>query len=365
MSSPVAPRPMTHAVRPDIRRATSDDELAVRALLERARLESAFVAPEFRVAVLDGTVVACARLKPLAGGARELASVAVREDQRGRGVGEALVRATLRDVEGEVLALALAPGFFERVGFVALDAMPPSLAEKAAGACASRAFVPMARVGEVRAYYERVARERRGPMAREGAGDYAAEDLASLPEGAYLGLGAGNPVAAAALAPGESVVDLGCGAGADALLAARAIGPSGRVVGVDSARGMVERARRVAQGRANVSFVEARMDATGLPDASADVVLSNGAVNLAPDKDAVLREAARLLRPGGRLVVADTLRAASRAPGAPTCDCEGGALSLDEWREALSRAGFVDADVAQTRAPGAGTGNVLARARRS
>lgn len=126
-----------------LRAATETDRDAVRALLEGAALEAEFVPNEFRVAERDGAIVATARLKPLEGGAQELASVAVRADLRGQGIGEALVRDTLARAGPEVYALALAPGFFARVGFHALAATPAALREKAEGMCASTGFVAM------------------------------------------------------------------------------------------------------------------------------------------------------------------------------------------------------------------------------
>lgn len=126
-----------------LRPATDADEDAVLALLRDANVEAAFVAREFTLALDGGRVIAAARLRPLAGGAAEIASVAVARERRGQGIGERLVRDVLAGAPGEVLALAMAPGFFARLGFAVLDATPPILAPKAAGVCASRPFVPM------------------------------------------------------------------------------------------------------------------------------------------------------------------------------------------------------------------------------
>lgn len=137
---------------------------------------------------------------------------------------------------------------------------------------------------------------------------YTNTQLELLPEGArQWALGVGNPVPHADLQSGQTVLDLGCGAGIDVLLAAAEVGPTGHAIGLDTLPEMVERGRTFAveAGADNAEFVEGRMDAIPLPDASVDVVISNGAINLAARKSRVLAEALRVLRPGGRLCVAD------------------------------------------------------------
>jgi SAM-dependent methyltransferase len=137
---------------------------------------------------------------------------------------------------------------------------------------------------------------------------YSHEQLSWLPEGAReWALGVGNPVPHAGLQPGETVLDLGCGAGIDVLLAAREVGSTGRATGLDTLPEMVERGTRfsVEAGLENVAFIEGRMDDIPLPDDSVDVVISNGAINLAARKSRVLAEAYRVLKPEGRLCVAD------------------------------------------------------------
>jgi arsenite methyltransferase len=137
---------------------------------------------------------------------------------------------------------------------------------------------------------------------------YSPDELASLPSAAVMSaLGLDHPVRAARLQPGEMVLDIGCGGGIDTLLAAGAVGPSGHAIGLDMTHEMIELARANAktQGVTNARFLEGMMEALPLPDHTVDVVISNGVFNLAADKDRVFAEAYRVLRPTGRLVVAD------------------------------------------------------------
>lgn len=137
---------------------------------------------------------------------------------------------------------------------------------------------------------------------------YSAEELAGLPRGAVeLALGVGHPVRYAGLVPGEVVLDLGCGAGIDTLLAALAVGPTGKVVGLDMTPEMIDRARKHASlaGAAHVEIVEGVMEEVPLPDASVDVIVSNGVLNLSTRKSRAIAEMTRVLRPGGRIAIAD------------------------------------------------------------
>jgi SAM-dependent methyltransferase len=186
---------------------------------------------------------------------------------------------------------------------------------------------------------------------------YAAEELAALPEGANLGLSCGNPLAMAALGPGQVIVDLGSGAGFDALLAARRVGPTGRVIGVDMTDAMLRKARANAQaaGLAQVEFRKGDIEALPVADDSVDVVLSNCVLNLVPDKDRAFREIHRVLKPGGRLSVSDMAWAVEpptpvRTDMEALVGCIGGALVLDDYLARLARAGFRDIQIERNEA---------------
>jgi SAM-dependent methyltransferase len=188
---------------------------------------------------------------------------------------------------------------------------------------------------------------------------YSAEELAAIPAEANLGLSCGNPTAFASLRPGETVVDLGCGAGLDVLLAAGKVGPSGKAIGIDMTPEMIDRARhnatRFGQGTApaNVEFYQARIDQLPLPDASVDCVISNCVINLAPDKRAVFREIFRVLEPGGRVAVSDIAlkRALPEELAANIMayvGCIAGAISIDDYAAGLKDAGFAAVQVVDT-----------------
>ncbi|KAF0095425.1 MAG: type 11 methyltransferase [Puniceicoccaceae bacterium 5H] len=211
-------------------------------------------------------------------------------------------------------------------------------------------------------------RERYGNIAREQGADaccaptccggnkafsraadigYSPEDLAQVPEGSEMGLGCGNPTALAQLEAGETVLDLGCGGGFDCFLAARQVGPTGFVIGVDMTPDMISTARRNAEkgGYSNVAFRLGEIEALPVADGIVDAILSNCVINLSPDKPAVFREAHRVLKPGGRLSLADIVAtreipADIRKDFEALTSCVAGAAHVDETKRMLLEAGF-------------------------
>lgn len=185
---------------------------------------------------------------------------------------------------------------------------------------------------------------------------YTAQDLERVPEEAIMGLGCGNPTAVAGLKEGEVVLDLGSGAGIDAFLAANSVGPKGKVIGVDMTREMVDRAAGLARanGYQNIDFRLGEIENVPVENSAVDVVISNCVVNLSPDKAGVFREAYRVLRPQGRLIVSDvvsekTLPAALRQDLDAWAACVGGALKREEYLAAIEQAGFTDLRVTSER----------------
>src|SRR5688572_28438551 len=182
---------------------------------------------------------------------------------------------------------------------------------------------------------------------------YTDADLAAVPEGADLGLGCGNPQAIAGLRPGERVLDLGSGAGFDAFLAARQVGPTGSVIGVHMTPEMMDRASANAAkiGVAYVEFRQGEIEQQPVDDAPIDVIMSNCVINLAPDKSAVFREAFRVLAPGGRLAISDVVAigdipAAIAADPAAYTGCVAGAAPVAELERMITAAGFENVRIA-------------------
>jgi arsenite methyltransferase len=178
---------------------------------------------------------------------------------------------------------------------------------------------------------------------------YSEDDTSAVPEGANLGLGCGNPIALASLRPGETVLDLGSGAGFDCFLAARAVGETGHVIGVDMTHEMLRKARANAEksGYTHVEFRLGEIEHLPVADASVDVVISNCVINLSPEKAQVFQDAFRVLKPGGRLAVSDVVATAPfpdevQQDLALRAGCVAGASLLDDLEGMLKDAGFVD-----------------------
>lgn len=190
---------------------------------------------------------------------------------------------------------------------------------------------------------------------------YSADELSSIPAEANMGLSCGNPTAFASLKPGETVVDLGCGGGLDVLLAAPKVGAAGKAIGIDMTPEMIELARKNAARSAggtmpaNIEFHLATIDRLPLPDAAADCAISNCVINLAPDKRAVFREIARVLKPGGRLAVSDIalkkpLPEEIRDDVTAYVGCIAGAILIADYEAGLREAGFAHVQVVESGA---------------
>jgi arsenite methyltransferase len=223
----------------------------------------------------------------------------------------------------------------------------PIMAEKITDAVRER-YAGVARSG--------LSTDQAGVRAVAEAFGYTPEELASIPAEANMALSCGNPTATANLREGETVVDLGSGGGLDVFLAAQKVGPTGRAIGVDMTPEMVDLARRNAAKRLaagepdNVEFHLSTIDALPIEAATVDCVVSNCVINLAPDKPAVFREMARVLKPGGRLAISDI--ALKRELPAEVADdvaayvgCIAGAIGIDEYRRGLEAAGFAHVEI--------------------
>ena len=207
---------------------------------------------------------------------------------------------------------------------------------------------------------------------------YSAAETASVPEGANLGLGCGNPVALASLKPGETVLDLGSGAGFDCFLAAKAVGTTGHVIGVDMTPEMISKARKnaVAGNYTNVEFRLGEIEHLPVADGTVDIILSNCVINLSPDKQSVMRDAFRVLKHRGRLAISDIVATQPlpeniRNNLAMYSGCMAGATPIDELRAMLHQCGFTDVMVTEKPgsrefirdwAPGSGIENYVASA---
>jgi len=205
-----------------------------------------------------------------------------------------------------------------------------------------------------------------------GAELYAAADRDELPDAAKLvSLGCGNPTAVAELHEGEVVLDLGSGGGIDVLLSARRVGPTGKAYGLDMTDEMLDLARENQReaGVENVEWLRGHIEQVPLPDASVDVVISNCVINLSADKPAVIREAARVLKPGGRFAVSDVIAdpsmdEATRADMQQYTGCIAGALTRDEFERALAGAGLTDVEIVETHRVHEHAGSAIVRARK-
>ena len=203
-----------------------------------------------------------------------------------------------------------------------------------------------------------------------GASQYGGEE--ALPdEAALASLGCGNPTAVADLQDGETVLDLGSGGGLDVLLSARRVGPSGKAYGLDMTDEMLELARENQRkaGVRNVEFLKGAIEEIPLPDASVDVIISNCVINLSGEKPQVLREAARVLRPGGRFAVSDVVAdpemdEATRRDMQQWTGCIAGALTEEDFRRELAAAGFEEIDIEETHRVHEHAASAIVRARK-
>lgn len=202
-----------------------------------------------------------------------------------------------------------------------------------------------------------LSNDHNGVKAVAEAFGYTPEELTSIPAGANMGLSCGNPTATAHIKRGEVVVDLGSGGGLDVFLASKMVGPEGRAIGIDMTPAMIERARTNAAegGYSNVEFHQSTIDKIPLADASVDCVISNCVLNLAPDKPAVFREIARILKPGGRVAISDIalkreLPEEVAQSMAAYVGCIAGAIKIEDYRSGMLAAGFEHVEIVDSGA---------------
>ena len=374
-----------------VRSARSDDLPAVKALLTTAKLPTDGVeeqfGPAYAVATEDDRIIGVVGIERY-GSYGLLRSAAVTPDARGRGVGEALILDRIdwsmrNQLQAIYLLTTTAPDYFPRFGFerverASVPADVQSSLEFSMVCCASAAVMKLdltsgaAVRGVVRKKYgEAAQRAAAGEEANCGCGCGTSEEIwdpitsnlydeaekAGLPAQAVLAsLGCGNPTALAELKPGEVVLDLGSGGGIDVLLSAKRVGPTGKAYGLDMTDEMLElaRANQRAAGAANVEFLKGEIEHIPLPDNSVDVIISNCVINLSADKEQVLREAYRVLKPGGRFAVSDVVvrgdaPAEVRRNMELWVGCVAGALEEEQYRAYLQAAGFSAIDIEPTR----------------
>lgn len=364
----------------NIRKRTPEDRPAVDRLLQAVALPSAGLErTEGWVAEEQGEIlghVALERTPEVA----VIRSLAVVPHAQGRGLARTLMDLAEREGGSRILALrteSIGP-WVERRGYrrTTADQLPASVrttTQFEGALCASYAVYAKAPAGAFldAEGIKSAVRERYGAIASRGGsccgpdsasgcgcGDvslgigYDLSDLAAAPYGANLGLGCGNPVALASLKEGEVVLDLGSGAGFDAFLAAKRVGPTGRVIGVDMTPEMLAKARSLAaqHGFANVEFRQGDIEELPVESGTVDAILSNCVINLATDKGRVFREAFRVLKPGGRLMVSDLvlLRALPEAMKRDMdayAACLAGALLKEDYLAAIRAAGFERVDL--------------------
>ncbi|MFO0563174.1 MAG: arsenic resistance N-acetyltransferase ArsN2 [Polyangiales bacterium] len=397
--------------------AIDADRASVVALLEECGLPTSDIdelfPSAFVVAREGGALVGVAAVE-LHGADALLRSVAVRRSARSRGVARRLVDDRLRSARSQgartvaLLTTSAAP-FFERLGFRRQnrDDLSDEICRSSqfTSVCPASATCMTLQLSKddtmnetkndeirstVREQYAKVANATEASCCAPGCCGpnfdvsnaeklgYSAEDIAALPDGANMGLGCGNPAVIAALREGETVLDLGAGGGIDCFLASKKVGAKGKVIGVDMTPAMVTKARSNAAkgGYGNVDFRLGEIEHLPVADNSVDVILSNCVVNLSPDKDAVFREAFRVLNDGGRLAISDIVLLAPlpetlKSSVDALTGCVSGAIEVAAIERSLRAAGFSSVDVAvkeESREfikdwlPGSGAENFVASA---